>query len=105
MDPIAGLDGFTAASPAAGLPFAAQRVQAYLGAFGHIAAAQPTELYWAGRLTLCAEPDDLPRYDDAFTAWFGGPPPGRPRTTTARRIRLSTIATLDGAAPGRGEGR
>ena len=29
-------------------------------------------MYWAGRLTLCAGPDDLDRYDRAFTAYFGG---------------------------------
>ena len=30
------------------------------------------DVYWAGRLTLCAGPDDLERYDRAFAAYFAG---------------------------------
>ncbi|GAA1820836.1 VWA domain-containing protein [Planosporangium flavigriseum] len=33
------------------------------------------DVYWAGRLTLCGQPDDLPVYDAAFTAYFGGEKP------------------------------
>ncbi len=69
-DPLTGLVGFAAALRVAGLPADAQRVQAYLGAVGELDVADPGQLYWAGRLTLCAEPDDLPRYDEAFAAWF-----------------------------------
>src|SRR5690606_4698205 len=35
---------------------------------------------WAGRVTLCGEPDDLPTYDKAFAAYFGTDVTvGRPR--------------------------
>src|SRR5262249_10893603 len=30
------------------------------------------DTYWAGRMTLCATPDDLAVYDAAFAAYFGG---------------------------------
>src|SRR2546429_423060 len=63
VDPLAGLVGFTAALRVAGLPCDGQRVQAYLEAIELIDPAELDQLYWAGRLTLCAEPDDLPRYD------------------------------------------
>jgi uncharacterized protein with von Willebrand factor type A (vWA) domain len=101
VDPLPGLVGFAAALRAAGLPCDAQRVQAYLGAVDQLDIADPGQLYWAGRLTLCAEPDDLPRYDDAFAAWFtAGPPSAR----TARRAQARatvTMATLT-SADGRG---
>jgi uncharacterized protein len=104
MDPLPGLVGFTAALRAAGLPCDAQRVQAYLAAIEHLDAADPEQLYWAGRLTLCAEPDDLPRYDDAFAAWFGLWAPSRARTTTAQRIRQSAHAALGNTPDGSGRG-
>ncbi len=100
MDPLPGLVGFTAALRAAGLPCDAQRVQAYLGAIEQLDAADPEQLYWAGRLTLCAEPDDLPRYDDAFAAWFGLWAPHRPRTAAARRVQPSVLAALVEAPDG-----
>lgn len=65
--------GFTRVLRGAGLACGPDRVQAYLRAAEHI------DLYWAGRLTLCADPDDLPRYDAAYLAYFGGTTP-RQRT-------------------------
>ncbi len=102
-DPLAGLVGFAAALRAAGLPADAQRVQAYLGAVGELDVADPGQLYWAGRLTLCAEPDDLPRYDDAFAAWFAEGEQRRSRST-AERPRVVTVAALTDAASGDGHG-
>jgi uncharacterized protein with von Willebrand factor type A (vWA) domain len=104
MDPLPGLVGFTAALRAAGLPCDAQRVQAYLGAIEEIDPADSAQLYWAGRLTLCAEPDDLPRYDDAFAAWFVGSAPRRPTAPPARRPRISTMAALEEVPGAAGEG-
>ncbi|HEX6358024.1 vWA domain-containing protein [Actinophytocola sp.] len=100
MDPLPGLVGFAAALRTAGLPCDTQRVQAYLGAVGELDITDPSQLYWAGRLTLCAEPDDLPRYDEAFTAWFGGTPPARRRTATEQPKVTVTMATLTAAGEG-----
>ena len=94
MDPLPGLVGFAAALRAAGLPCDAQRVQAYLGAVDQLDITEPTQLYWAGRLTLCAEPDDLPRYDEAFAAWFTASPPARRRTAAERPRATVTMAAL-----------
>lgn len=81
-DPVVGLVGFTRTLREAGLGCDPHRVQAYLAAVGEIDVASPVQLYWAGRVTLCADPDDLPRYDAAFEAWFRDPPrraqPGGP---------------------------
>lgn len=97
MDPLAGLVGFTAALRTAGLPCDGQRTQAYLAAIEHIDPAEPEQLYWVGRLTLCAEPDDLPRYDDAFAAWFTADKPRRPRPEGLPKPRRSMLATLEDA--------
>lgn len=94
VDPLPGLVGFAAALRAAGLPCDAQRVQAYLRAVGELDVADPSQLYWAGRLTLCAEPDDLPRYDDAFAAWFAATPPTQRRTRAEPPKTTVTMAML-----------
>jgi uncharacterized protein with von Willebrand factor type A (vWA) domain len=91
---LPGLVGFAAALRTAGLPCDAQRVQAYLGAVGELDVGDPGQLYWAGRLTLCAEPDDLPRYDEAFAAWFTDSSPAPRRTRTEQSRAVVTMATL-----------
>lgn len=82
-DPVVGLVGFTHALREAGLPCDPHRVQAYLAAAAEVDVTIPAQLYWAGRVTLCADPDDLPRYDEAFETWFRDRPrrpaqPGAP---------------------------
>ena len=69
-DPVAGYAGFAAALRDAGVSCDAHRVQAYLAAVAEIDVSEPTQLYWAGRLTLCSSPDDLPCYEEAFSQWF-----------------------------------
>jgi uncharacterized protein with von Willebrand factor type A (vWA) domain len=56
-------------------------------------------VYWAGRLTLCAGPDELAAYDAAFAAYFGEPP-----HAARRRPGLSLAVPVplpDGAGGGR----
>ena len=57
---------------AAGVPASPDRVHQTVTAVGHLDVCRRDDVYWAGRLTLCAGPDDLDRYDRAFTAYFGG---------------------------------
>ncbi|HKN99921.1 MAG TPA: hypothetical protein VJX10_22575 [Pseudonocardiaceae bacterium] len=80
-EPLPGLVGFTHALRRAGLPCDTHRTAAYLDAVGRLDLADPASLYWAGRVTLCAQPDDLPAYDEAFAAWFS--PNWRPPTPAA----------------------
>jgi uncharacterized protein with von Willebrand factor type A (vWA) domain len=101
VDPLPGLVGFAAALRAAGLDCEPSRSTAYLAA---IEPAAPNELYWAGRLTLCRDPDDLPRYDEAFTAWFAAKPPKPRQAPPAQRRRTSTIAALSGSPSATGGG-
>lgn len=104
MDPVPGLAGFAAALRAAGLECGPERVQAYLAAVEHIDLAVPGQLYWAGRATLCGEPDDLPRYDEAFQVWFTGRPPTPDARATAAKPRPSAIAAMLPTHQGSGSG-
>ncbi len=78
-DPVEGLVGFTVVLRNAGLAITTDRVATFLGALDTLDVTSRVQTYWAGRLTLCSEPDDLPRYDQAFDEWFT-PPKGGGRT-------------------------
>ncbi|MEV4461699.1 hypothetical protein AB0J39_38305, partial [Microbispora sp. NPDC049633] len=95
--PVAVLAGFARALRAAGVAADHHRTQSFLTALGHLDAADGRNVYWAGRLTLCAGPDDLPRYDRCFAAYFSAafPAPRRVRATTVSVTR--PVATPHGA--------
>jgi hypothetical protein len=96
-DPVPGLVGFAAALRHAGLACEPERVQAFLRAVDTLDAADPGQVYWAGRLTLCGEPDDLPCYDEAFASWFTPsrkPPAQRPHKETIKRARMAALQQL-----------
>jgi uncharacterized protein with von Willebrand factor type A (vWA) domain len=56
---------------AAGVPVTPQQVHAAVDAIDRLDPLDREQVFWAGRVTLCSEPDDLPRYDAAFAAFFG----------------------------------
>ncbi|RCV52995.1 hypothetical protein DEF23_01850 [Marinitenerispora sediminis] len=64
--------GFLPALRAAGVPAGGDRARAFVAALDALDVADPRQVYWAGRLTLCSLPADLPRYDACFAAYFGG---------------------------------
>jgi hypothetical protein len=100
-DVAAVLVGFARTLRGAGVAAGAQRVQAMLAAVDALGVTRPEGAYWAGRLTLCGEPDDLPVYDAAFAAYFGGRVPvSRPAPVDALPARL----WLRPADPSGGEG-
>lgn len=72
--------GFARTLRAAGVAATPDRVHAFVAALDRLDAAARSDVYWAGRLTLCADPDDLERYDRVFAAFFHGEPaPGHDR--------------------------
>jgi uncharacterized protein with von Willebrand factor type A (vWA) domain len=101
--PDAMLVGFAEALRKAGATVTADRVHVFLCAVAELDPGATTDVYWAGRGTLCTGPDDIARYDEVFTAWFSGSLPstkGRRRDRPAlRRVE----AGLDTDAAG-GEG-
>jgi len=105
-DPVAGYAGFAAALREAGVACDAHRVQAYLTAVAEIDVAEPTRLYWAGRLTLCSSPDDLPCYEEAFSQWFSieTTTPKRATSAAPKKARIAPLAAAEGADAEGGEG-
>ncbi|MDT4929443.1 MAG: uncharacterized protein QOF92_2310 [Pseudonocardiales bacterium] len=100
-DPVATMTGFARALRASGIAADTSRLATALDALTHVDTLDAEQVYWAGRVTLCAEPDDLPRYDAVFDAWFRGripplpgPPPGG---SPAQVLQLRPIA---GDGPG-----
>jgi uncharacterized protein len=93
-DVLTALGGFTRTLRAAGVPVTPDRTTAFVEACLAVGVHDRTGVYWAGRATLCGDPEHLRPYDLAFDAWFGGrlARPGRPNT--APRPRASALAAL-----------
>ncbi|MEU5085425.1 VWA domain-containing protein [Streptomyces sp. NPDC021356] len=83
--------GFARALRAAGAGVSTERVHAFLRAVDALRPGVRADVYWAGRLTLCGDRDDLERYERVFGAYFGPasgePAPGRGRTAPPPRLR------------------
>ena len=93
--------GFTRALRAAGVAVTQDRSQAFLAAVAEVGADDGQAMWWAGRATLCASPDDLFRHDQVFAAWFNardGLPQARPRDAS----RPATAHLLPDAEEGGG---
>ncbi|MFI9570383.1 VWA domain-containing protein [Microbispora rosea] len=99
-EPVAVLTGFARTLRAAGVAADHHRTQTFLRALGQLDAADGRNVYWAGRLTLCAGPDDLPRYDRCFAAYFSAafPAPRRVRATVVSVTR-PVAAAYGGGEP------
>jgi hypothetical protein len=69
-DLIETVVGFARTLRAAGVPASTDRLQAMLVALRELDVLDGRDAYWAGRLTVCASPDDVARYDIAFAAYF-----------------------------------
>ncbi|MGZ4626205.1 MAG: vWA domain-containing protein [Kineosporiaceae bacterium] len=93
-EPEVALAGFARALRAAGLPVTADRTHAFVRACALAGAGRPARVYWAGRATLCSDPEQTPRYDQVFEEWFGGSLPGRPRGRP-RAVAVRTPLPVD----------
>jgi uncharacterized protein with von Willebrand factor type A (vWA) domain len=93
--------GFARTLRHAGVAASPDRVEAMLTALGALDVLDPTDVYWAGRLTLCSGPDDLDRYDAAFAAYFAGEAPRLRRPSAETPPQLAVSAPLES---GSGEG-
>jgi uncharacterized protein len=100
--PVAVIVGFARTLRFAGLEITTDRIQNMIGALDQLDVTRADQVYWAGRLTLCAGPDDIRRFDQAFAAYFDGDRPAlrrAPRTTVSvagLAERTADDATLDG---------
>jgi uncharacterized protein with von Willebrand factor type A (vWA) domain len=95
-DPVAEVTAFARVLRERGVLADASRVVAATGALDHVDVMDRRQVYWSTRLTLCSEPDDLPRFDAAFAEWFEAAPPP-PAVETETRM---TAGGGEGAAGG-----
>ena len=86
---------------AAGVTASPDRVHATIAALGQLDPQRRRDVYWAGRLTLCASADDISRYDRVFAAYFGDRPTAllRQPTVPAAQLRLVVAAPDDVHTP------
>lgn len=102
-DAVDTVVGLACTLRAAGVGASPERVQAAVRAVAALDPARHDDVYWAGRLTLCASDEEITRYDAAFAAYFGDRP-----GTIVRRQRLSKpalrVVADSGSPPGEGEG-
>lgn len=92
---VGALTGFARALRAAGVNADRTRLTTALAALDQVDAGRADDAYWAARLALCSEPDDLPRFDALFDMWFRGARPASPAPARVTQQReLSPVATL-----------
>ncbi|WP_018682528.1 VWA domain-containing protein [Actinokineospora enzanensis] len=73
-------------------------MQTYLDALELMDLADLDQVYWAGRVTLCSELDDLPKYDAAFQAWFTGVTPRAAQPRLGHQPKRAHLAALAASA-------
>ena len=94
------LGGLTRAVRAAGVPVTPDRTASFLTAAAEVGVTDRAGLYWAGRATLCSDPDHLRPYDLAFGAWFEGKLARTGAANPYQRPRASPVAELADARRG-----
>ncbi|MBW9210619.1 VWA domain-containing protein [Mumia sp. zg.B21] len=102
MSDVAIFAGFAKALREAGAGVTADRTRTFLEAVSLVGPDRRRDVYWAGRATLCAEPDDLATYDAVFASWFSAEEP-RARTRSRQDRQVVVQAGLDEAPRGSAE--
>ena len=97
-DVVAAIVGFARTLRHAGVAATPDRVATMLTAVEALGGSTAA-VYWAGRQSLCAEPDDLPVYDAAFRAYFGGERPFRGHGLPVTPVLPSVAAPFTGGPP------
>ncbi len=100
-DVVAAVAAFAGALRRAGIAADRLRVASALEALVEVGATQTEDVYWALRLTLCGEPDDLPKFDALFDVWFRGrPAPVRAPSRPAAAVPAMQLRALGNDARG-----
>ena len=96
-DVVGSLTGFARALRAAGVNADRFRLTTAIAALDQVDPGRADDVYWATRVALCSEPDDLPRFDALFDMWFRGVRPALPAPVrnAAPKQELTPVARLD----------
>ena len=100
-DVVGSLTGFARALRAAGVNADRFRLTTAIAALDQVDPGRADDVYWATRVALCSEPDDLPRFDALFDMWFRGVRPALPAPVrnAAPKQELTAVARLDRGEP------
>ena len=101
-DVVASMTRFARALRRAGIAADTSRLMSAVDALSHLDVLEIDDVYWATRLTLCSEPDDLPRFDATFEAYFGPAGPHRRPNDSTQPPPVVQLAPL--AAEGSQDG-
>ena len=93
MTAVPAIVGFARALRSAGVMAGPERVHTWVGALGHLDPNRMADVYWCGRVTMCAGPDDLPIYDATFAAYFGERPMTRVQRHRTNTVTLPVLAS------------
>ncbi|HVM13048.1 MAG TPA: VWA domain-containing protein [Egibacteraceae bacterium] len=104
MDAVATVVGLARTLRAAGVPASPDRVHECVQALAALDPRRREDVYWAGRLSFCADREDLVRYDRVFDAYFAGVTVGeRRRPAPARRVMLPAAGDSEPSSGEKGE--
>ncbi|MEU9014966.1 VWA domain-containing protein [Streptomyces sp. NPDC048479] len=79
-------------------------MQTFLGVLELLGSELRSDVYWAGRLTLCGSQDDLERYDRVFAAYFAQQPqPGDRARRVPEPTPLLRLVAAEAAMSAEGE--
>ncbi|RAN76769.1 hypothetical protein B5P43_21740 [Bacillus sp. SRB_336] len=92
---------FASAVRAAGVKVTADRARSFVDAVGRLDVGRRGDVFWAGRATLCAAPDELGAYQRTFEAWFA-PEPSTAATRDTAATTVSEVSLEDDAGPSNG---
>lgn len=83
---------FAAAVRAAGVHVTADRSRSFVDAVAHLGMDHRKDVFWAGRATLCAAPEELDTYGRTFAAWFSpAHRASRPQQDSAATVRRASL--------------
>ena len=81
VDVPAAVVAFARTLRSAGVDASSDRLAAAVEALTVLDPVSRHDVYWAGRITMCASADDIARYDRVFAAVFGGAATAAPAAT------------------------
>ncbi|NED93954.1 VWA domain-containing protein [Phytoactinopolyspora alkaliphila] len=103
MDVLQAVVEFAGRLRKAGVVVPPTRVHVMIRALDELGAASLESVYWSGRVTLCASPEDVERYDRVFAAFFAGAQESRPARTRVEPSYRLVAVPADAREPGTGE--
>jgi len=94
-DVVTTMTGFAGALRIAGVAANRTRLTTCIEAIAQLDAMDIEHVYWASRISLCSERDDLDRFDEVFRTWFGGPAAATSKKDTSTAVIVLRPLTTD----------